>query len=230
MARDRPSPDETRRGVRHVSRLLAIRRAQTTEVSVGKDRPIFTRLFAIGRTQTTEGRTAAWRGTGPRPTKHGGVSETLCSLVSVGKDRPISTCLLAIGRSQTTDGRTAAWRGTGPRPTKHGAESNMSRVCLRSGDRKLQKQERRHGEGQALALRNTEGCQPCPASVCDQAIANYKSFCSARSPDLYLFTCPVFLRSGDRKLQMDEWQHGEGQALALRNTEGCQPCLAAVGD
>ena len=171
--------------------LFAIRRAQTTEVSVGKDRPIFTCLLAIRRSQTTEKGTAAWRGTGPRPTKHGGVSETLCSLVSVGQDRPIFTRLFAIRRSQTTDGRTAAWRGTGPRPTKHGAESNMSRVCLRSGERKLQKDERQHGEGQALARRNTEGCRPCPASVCDQAIANYRSLCRARSPDLALFICDL---------------------------------------
>ena len=35
------------------------------------------------------------------------------------------------------------------------------------------------------------GVRPCPASVCDQAIANYKSFCSARSPDLALFICDL---------------------------------------
>ena len=108
MARDRPSPYKTRRGVRHVRHLFAIWRAQTTEVSVGQDRQIL-------------------------------------------------PYLLAIWRSQTTDGRMAAWRGTGPRPTKHGVVSDMSRVCWRLGERKLQMDERRHGEGQALALRNAEG-------------------------------------------------------------------------
>ena len=108
MARDRPSPYETRRGVRHVSRLLAIRRAQITGVSVVRERPILPCLFAIRRSQTTDGETAAWRGTGPRPTQHGGV---------FGHVSP----LFAIRRSQTTEAGTAARRGTGPRLTRRGA-------------------------------------------------------------------------------------------------------------
>ena len=50
----------------------------------------------------------------------------------------------------------------------------MSGICLRSGERKLQMDERRQGEGQALARRNTAGCQTCLAAACAQAIANYR--------------------------------------------------------
>ena len=59
----------------------------------------------------------------------------------------------------------------------------MSRGCLRSGERKLQKKEQQHGEGQALARRNTEGCQTCLASTCDLASANYRKRNDGRARD-----------------------------------------------
>ena len=94
MARDRPSPYETRRGVRPCPASVC-------------DQAILPCLFAIGRAQTTEEGTTAWRGTGPRPTKHG-----VC--------RP---CLASVGDLAVapTDGRTTAWRGTGPRLTRRSA-------------------------------------------------------------------------------------------------------------